>query len=107
MAKRGDKNGNQSVSGLSSGLSMGCIITPMKKVSHAIVNPLKSLNLLSRAAIEGLTSTRGDLFTLFRHCALAIGLVSSPKWWSAGAGTRSPRLGKQATGEKFLIKPQG
>ncbi len=48
------------------------MITAMKKIPHAIVNPLKSLNLLSRADIEGLTSSRGDLFALFRHCALAI-----------------------------------
>jgi len=44
----------------------------MEKISHAIVNPLKSLNLLSQADIEGFTSSRGDMFALFRHCALAI-----------------------------------
>jgi len=44
----------------------------MEKISHAIVNPLNSLNLLSKADIEGLTSSGGDLFALFRHCALAI-----------------------------------
>jgi pyrimidine/purine-5'-nucleotide nucleosidase len=44
----------------------------MEKISHAIVNPLNSLNLLSKAEIEGLTSSGGDLFALFRHCALAI-----------------------------------
>ena len=48
------------------------MIPTVEKISHAIVNPLKSLNLLSRADIEGLTSSRGDLFALFRHCALAI-----------------------------------
>jgi hypothetical protein len=36
------------------------------------VNPLKSLNLLSRTDVEGLTSSGGDLLALFRHCALAI-----------------------------------
>lgn len=55
------------------------MITAMKKISHAIVNPLKSLNLLSRADIEGLTSSRGDLFALFRHCALAILNTDSDK----------------------------
>ncbi|MEH6584856.1 MAG: nucleotide 5'-monophosphate nucleosidase PpnN [Halioglobus sp.] len=44
----------------------------MDKIPHVVVNPLKSLNLLSQADIEGLTSSRGDLFALFRHCALAI-----------------------------------
>ena len=44
----------------------------MEKISHVIVNPLKSLNLLSQSEIDGLTSSRGDLFALFRHCALAI-----------------------------------
>ena len=34
----------------------------MEKIAHAVVNPLKSLNLLSRADIEGLTSRGGDLF---------------------------------------------
>lgn len=51
----------------------------MDKVSHVIVNPLKSLNLLSRADIEGLTSSRGDLFTVFRNCALAILNTDSDK----------------------------
>jgi predicted Rossmann-fold nucleotide-binding protein len=51
----------------------------MEKIAHAIVNPLKSLNLLSRADIEGLTSSRGDLFALFRHCALAILNTDSEK----------------------------
>jgi predicted Rossmann-fold nucleotide-binding protein len=44
----------------------------MEKITHVIVNPLKSLNLLSKADVEGLTSSGGDLFALFRHCALAI-----------------------------------
>ncbi|MEQ8802876.1 MAG: pyrimidine/purine nucleosidase domain-containing protein [Haliea sp.] len=44
----------------------------MRKIDHAVINPIKSLNLLSRAEIEGLTSTRGDLYALYRSCALAI-----------------------------------
>ena len=44
----------------------------MEKITHVIVNPLKSLNLLSRTDVEGLTSSGGDLLALFRHCALAI-----------------------------------
>lgn len=44
----------------------------MKKIPHAIVNPVKSLTLLSKADIDGLTSTRSDLFARFRHCALAV-----------------------------------
>ena len=51
----------------------------MEKISHVIVNPLKSLNLLSRADIEGLTSSRGELFAEFRHCALAILNTDSEK----------------------------
>lgn len=51
----------------------------MEKIAHAIVNPLKSLNLLSRADIEGLTSSGGDLFALFRYCALAILNTDSEK----------------------------
>ncbi|MCB1706450.1 MAG: DUF3412 domain-containing protein [Halioglobus sp.] len=51
----------------------------MEKIAHAIVNPIKSLNLLSRADIEGLTSSGGDLFALFRHCALAILNTDSDK----------------------------
>jgi predicted Rossmann-fold nucleotide-binding protein len=51
----------------------------MDKIPHAIVNPIESLNLLSRADIEGLTSSRGDLFALFRHCALAILNTDSDK----------------------------
>ncbi|NQX87109.1 MAG: DUF3412 domain-containing protein [Halioglobus sp.] len=44
----------------------------MKKVAHATVNPLKSLNLLSKVDIEGLTSSDGELLSVFRQCALAI-----------------------------------
>jgi len=51
----------------------------MGKIAHAIIKPIKSLNLLSQADIEGLTSSRGDLFTLFRHCALAILNTNSDK----------------------------
>lgn len=51
----------------------------MEKIAHAIVNPITSLNLLSRADIEGLTSSGGDLFALFRHCALAILNTDSDK----------------------------
>jgi pyrimidine/purine-5'-nucleotide nucleosidase len=51
----------------------------MDKIAHAIVNPLKTLNLLSKADIEGLTSSGGDLFALFRHCALAILNTDSKK----------------------------
>jgi predicted Rossmann-fold nucleotide-binding protein len=51
----------------------------MEKIAHAIVNPLNSLNLLSKAEIGGLTSSAGDLFALFRHCALAILNTDSDK----------------------------
>jgi predicted Rossmann-fold nucleotide-binding protein len=51
----------------------------MEKIAHAIVNPIKSLNLLSRVDIEGLTSSGGDLFAMFRHCALAILNTDSDK----------------------------
>jgi predicted Rossmann-fold nucleotide-binding protein len=51
----------------------------MKKISHVIVNPLKSLNLLSQSDMAGLTTSRGDLFALFRHCALAILNTDSEK----------------------------
>ncbi len=44
----------------------------MHKIDHAIINPIKSLNLLSRAEIEGLSESRGELYDLFRSCALAI-----------------------------------
>ncbi len=55
----------------------------MEKIAHAIVNPLNSLNLLSKADIEGLTSSGGDLFALFRHCALAILNTDSDKGYPA------------------------
>tara|TARA_R100001480_G_scaffold51123_2_gene64467 strand:- start:19 stop:1371 length:1353 start_codon:yes stop_codon:yes gene_type:complete len=42
------------------------------KRAHAIVNPIHSLNLLSQAEIEAFTTTRGELFDLYRRCALAI-----------------------------------
>lgn len=51
----------------------------MDKISHVIVNPIKSLNLLSQSDIDGLTTSRGDLFALFRHCALAILKTDSEK----------------------------
>jgi predicted Rossmann-fold nucleotide-binding protein len=51
----------------------------VEKIRHAVVNPLNSLNLLSKADTEGLTSSGGDLFALFRHCALAILNTDSDK----------------------------
>ena len=51
----------------------------MEKVPHVIVNPLSSLNLLSQADIEGLTSSQGELFAQFRYCALAILNTDSDK----------------------------
>ena len=51
----------------------------MEKVAYAVVDPLRSLNLLSRVDIEGLTSRGGELFALFRHCALAILNTDSTK----------------------------
>lgn len=60
-------------------LKIAGMMPHMETIPHAIVNPLKSLNLLSRSDIEGLTSTRGDLFALFRHCALAILNTDSEK----------------------------
>ena len=62
-----------------SGLPIKRIMLSMNKIPHVIVNPLTSLNLLSRSDIEGLTSSRGELFTLFRHCALAILNTDSDK----------------------------
>ncbi len=44
----------------------------MEKIAHATVNPLRSLNLLSRKDIEGLTASDGELLAVFRQCALAI-----------------------------------
>jgi predicted Rossmann-fold nucleotide-binding protein len=51
----------------------------MKKIPHAVVNPLNSLNLLSRAEIDGLTASDGELLAVFRHCALAILNTDSDK----------------------------
>ncbi|MFV0278000.1 MAG: pyrimidine/purine nucleosidase domain-containing protein, partial [Parahaliea sp.] len=44
----------------------------MQKIPQATINPIKSLNLLSRREIEGLTASRGELYELYRSCALAI-----------------------------------
>ena len=44
----------------------------MNKIAHVVVNPIKSLNLLSQQDIEGLTNSKGELFAVFRNCALAI-----------------------------------
>ncbi|MFK7977538.1 MAG: pyrimidine/purine nucleosidase domain-containing protein, partial [Halioglobus sp.] len=44
----------------------------MKKVPNVTVSPLKSLNLLSEAEVESFTKSDTELFSLFRHCALAI-----------------------------------
>ncbi|MFT4823005.1 MAG: putative Rossmann-fold nucleotide-binding protein [Halioglobus sp.] len=44
----------------------------MDKIAHVVVNPIKSLNLLSQQDIEGLTNSKGELFAVFRNCALAI-----------------------------------
>jgi len=44
----------------------------VEKLPRAILNPINSLNLLSRAEIEAFTTTRGELFDLYRSCALAI-----------------------------------
>lgn len=51
----------------------------MEKVRHATLHPLHSLNLLSQEEILALTSTRPDLFQLFRDCALAILNTDSDK----------------------------
>lgn len=51
----------------------------MEKLPHALIHPVKSLNLLSRAEIEGLTSSRRDLYEVFRNCALAILHTDSDK----------------------------
>ena len=51
----------------------------MDKVPHATVNPLRSLNLLSRAEIEGLEASDSELLSVFRHCALAILNTDSDK----------------------------
>jgi len=51
----------------------------MEKIAHTVINPIKSLNLLSQVEIEGLTASRGDLHALFRNCALAILNTDSDK----------------------------
>ncbi|MCK9467931.1 MAG: nucleotide 5'-monophosphate nucleosidase PpnN [Porticoccaceae bacterium] len=51
----------------------------MHKIAHATLHPLHSLNLLSQAEITALTSTRPDLYKLFRDCALAILNTDSDK----------------------------
>ncbi|MEM1114739.1 MAG: nucleotide 5'-monophosphate nucleosidase PpnN [Pseudomonadota bacterium] len=42
------------------------------KIPHASVKPRQSLNLLSLEEVAGLTSSSGELFRVFRNCALAI-----------------------------------
>lgn len=44
----------------------------MRKIAHATLHPLRSLNLLSQAEIMAFSTTRRDLHQLFRDCALAI-----------------------------------
>ncbi|MGV6806845.1 MAG: nucleotide 5'-monophosphate nucleosidase PpnN [bacterium] len=44
----------------------------MDKIPHAVVHPINSLNLLSRAEIDLLSSTSAEMFKLFRSCSLAI-----------------------------------
>ena len=56
-----------------------CHIHAMEKIAHVIVNPLKSLNLLSRQDAEDITGSGGVLFALFRLCALAILNTDSQK----------------------------
>jgi predicted Rossmann-fold nucleotide-binding protein len=51
----------------------------MEKVPHAVINPIKSLNLLSREEIAALSANRGELHALFRSCALAILHTDSDK----------------------------
>lgn len=51
----------------------------MEKLPRAILNPINSLNLLSQAEIEAFTTTRGELFDLYRRCALAILNTDSSK----------------------------
>ncbi|MBN7796557.1 nucleotide 5'-monophosphate nucleosidase PpnN [Parahaliea mediterranea] len=51
----------------------------MHKIPHTVINPISSLNLLSQVEIEGLTASRGELYTLFRNCALAILNTDSSK----------------------------
>ena len=51
----------------------------MEKIAHVIVNPINSLNLLSQSEIDKFTRSDGELFALFRHCALAILNTDSEK----------------------------
>lgn len=51
----------------------------MDKLARAILNPINSLNLLSQGEIEAFTTTRGELFDLYRSCALAILNTDSDK----------------------------
>ena len=51
----------------------------VSKRAHTIVNPIHSLNLLSQAEIAAFTTTRGELFELYRRCALAILNTDSDK----------------------------
>lgn len=51
----------------------------MDKLARAILNPINSLNLLSQGEIEAFTTTRGELFGLYRSCALAILNTDSSK----------------------------
>jgi predicted Rossmann-fold nucleotide-binding protein len=51
----------------------------MEKIPHAVINPLGSLNLLSRTEVEGFYQTPGELHELFRNCALAILNTDSEK----------------------------
>ena len=44
----------------------------MNKIPHTVVYPKNTLNLLSRAEIQGLATSRQDVARLFRDCALAI-----------------------------------
>lgn len=52
---------------------------PMKKVPSVTVAPLNSLNLLSEAEVEAFTHSDRQLFSMFRHCALAILNTDSEK----------------------------
>ncbi|QIB65337.1 nucleotide 5'-monophosphate nucleosidase PpnN [Kineobactrum salinum] len=51
----------------------------MEKIAHAVINPLSSLNLLSQAEITAFTTARGELYDLYRRCALAILNTDSSK----------------------------
>lgn len=51
----------------------------MDKIPHASIHPLSSLNLLSQEEIAALSAPSGEVFRLFRDCALAILNTDSPK----------------------------